>query len=217
MPLKFHTGGSLRRWLGARFGGDFDLGDRVYRRLLHGIGAAILFYYVLPSHLIGWFTPADLLLLGLALVLVLEALRWTVGVELPTIREYERKRIASYTFYAVALVAAVLLFPRPVVFVVVLGTALVDPLIGELRLSDRWRGTYPWFPGVVYVLLGTTALLLGSHWPAFAAVTFSGIAAVVALAAERPKFPAVDDDLAMTLAPAVVLLLLLHFAPGVFP
>jgi hypothetical protein len=217
VPLKFHTDGHLRRWLGARFGGDFDLGDRIYRRLLHLLGAAILLYYVIPRHLVGWFTTADLLLLGLALVIALEILRWTAGVELPTIRPYEKKRIASYTFYAVALVAAVLLFPAPVAFVVVLGTAFVDPLVGELRLSDRWRSTYPWFPGVVYVLLGAGALILAGHWPAFAAVTFAGIGAVVALAAERPKIPNVDDDLAMTLLPALVLLGLLYLAPRVFP
>jgi len=217
VPLKFHSGGGLRRWLGARFGGDLELGDRVYRRILHGLGAAILLYYVLPRHLVGWFTTEDLLLVGLGLVFVLEVLRWTVGVELPTIRPYERTRIASYTFYAIALVAAVLLFPAPVAFVVVLGTAFVDPLIGELRLSDRWRATYPWFPGVVYVLLGASALILVSHWPAFAAVTFAGIAAMIGIAVERPRLRELDDDLAMTLVPAVVLFALLHFLPSVFP
>jgi hypothetical protein len=216
VSLKIHTGGRLRRWLGARFGGDFALGDRVYRRILHGVGAAILLYYVLPTHLLGWFTPEDLLLVGLTLVLLLEILRWTVGVDLPTIRPYEKGRIASYTFYAVALVAAVLLFPEPVAFVVVLGTAFVDPLIGELRVSDRWRPSYPWFPGVVYVLLGASALILVTHWAAFPALILAGIAAVLALAAEFPKISQVDDDLAMTLVPAVVLYALVYLAPGVF-
>jgi hypothetical protein len=217
VTLKFHTGGRLRRWIGARLGGDFELGDRVYRRILHCLGALVLLYFALPRHLIGWFTTEMLLLIALGLVLVLELLRWVIGIELPTIRTYEKARIASYTFYAVALVAAVLLFPLPVALVVVLGTALVDPLIGEVRRSSRWQSTYPWFPGAVYVLLGTGGLVLVAHWPAFAAVIFAGIAAVIALAAERPKIPELDDDLAMTLVPALVLAALLLFSHGIFP
>ena len=217
MPFKVHTGGRWRRWLGARLGGDFELGDRAWRRALHLFGASVLFYYLLPPNLVGGFTREELLLIALGLVLVLEFLRRSAGVELPTIRAYERARIASYTFYAVALVAAVLLFPLPIALVVVLGTAFVDPLIGELRLAPRWQSTYPWFPGVVYVLLGSSALILVTHWPPFAAVVFSGIAAVVALAVERPKIRDLDDDLAMTLVPALLLAGLMLLAPGIFP
>jgi hypothetical protein len=217
VTLKIHTGGRLRRWIGARFGGDFELGDRLYRRFLHCAGALVLLYFLLPYHLVAWFTSAELLLIGLALVIVLELLRRAAGVELPTIRPYEKARIASYTFYAIALVAAVLLFPLPVAVVVVLGTAFIDPLIGEVRGSMRWRATYPWFPGAVYVLLGTSGLILVTRWPAFAAVAFAGIAAVIALAAERPKIPELDDDLAMTLVPALALAALLLYTRGIFP
>ena len=217
MSIKIHTGGRLRRWIGGRLGGDFELGDRAYRRLLHCLGALVLLYFVLPRRLIGSFTAEELLLVGLGLVLVLELLRWVVGVELPTIRSYEKARVASYTFYAIALVAAVLLFPLPVALVVVLGTALIDPLVGELRLSDRWRPTYPWFPGAIYVLLGAGALILVTHWSAFAAVVAAGIAAVIALAVERPKIPQLDDDLAMTLVPGLVLAALIYFVPAIFP
>ena len=206
----------MRRWIGARLGGDFELGDRVYRRFLHCLGVLVLLYFALPRRLVGWFTTEELLLLGLTLVLVLELLRWVAGVELPTIRSYEKARVASYTFYAVALVVAVLLFPLPVALVVVLGTALVDPLIGELRLSDRWRSTYPWFPGAVYVLLGTSGLILVTHWSAFGAVLAASIAALLALVVERPRIPQLDDDLAMTLVPGVVLLALIYYVPAIF-
>ncbi len=89
VTLKLHTGGRLRRWIGARLGGDLELGDRVYRRCIHALGAAVLLYYALPRHLVAWFTPEELLLVGLGLVLALEVLRWSVGVELPMIRSYE--------------------------------------------------------------------------------------------------------------------------------
>ncbi|HLY76690.1 MAG TPA: hypothetical protein VKT21_02240, partial [Thermoplasmata archaeon] len=87
----------------------------------------------------------------------------------------------------------------------------------ELRASVRWRSTYPWLPGAVYVLLAVGALTLVTHWPAFAALAFAGVAAVVAIAFERPKIPHLDDDLAMTLVPAVVLLSLTYFVPSLFP
>lgn len=216
MTLRLHTGGRLRRWIGARFGGDYELGDRIYRRGVHAVGAAVLLYYVLPARFGIWFTPWELLLTGLGLVLVLELLRWTVGVELPMLRSYEKRRVASYVFYAVALVVAVLVFPLSVALVVVLGTAWVDPLIGELRLSARWRPAYPWLPGAMYVLVGTGVLVLVTHWAAFPAVAFAGVGAVVALAVERPKIPEIDDDLAMTLVPGVVLAALVYFGAGLF-
>ncbi len=217
MPLEFHTGGRLRRWLGARLGGDFALGDRAWRRIMHCLGSAILLYYVLPHDLYRGFTLEDVLFLGLTLVLILEALRWIGSAELPTIREYEQRRVASYVFFAVALVAAVVLFPEPIAVVVILGTAFVDPLIGELRLSPRWSATYPWFPLAVYVMLGAGALVLVVHLPAFPAVVAAGIAGVVALAVERPRIRNFDDDIAMTLVPGVVLLLLAYALPMLFP
>lgn len=216
MPLKLHTGGRWRHWLGTTLGGDDELGERVWRRILHLFGGAILLYFVIPYHIVGWFTSEELLLLALGLVLVLEALRWAAGAELPTIRDYEKARVASYVFYAIALVAAVLLFPFPIALVVVLGTAFVDPLIGEIRFSARWRSTYPWLPGVVYALLGAVALVLVAHWTPFASVAAASVAAVVALAVERPKIPNLDDDLAMTLVPALVLAGLMFLLPGIF-
>ncbi len=217
MPLRFHARGRWRAWLGARLGGDAELGDRAWRRVLHAFGAAVLLYFLLPR----WFfvvLPTDaVLLLGLELVLVLEALRLFAGAELPTIREYERARMASYVYYAIALVAAVLLFPFPVASVVVLGTAWVDPLVGELRLSARGLRWYPVLPGVVYVGLGVAVLVFAAHWTLLPAVGLSAVAAAVALAVERPKIPELDDDLAMTLVPALVAELLLLAVPGIFP
>ena len=56
-----------------------------------------------------------------------------------------------------------------------------------------------------------------THWSAFAAVVAAGIAAIIALAVERPKIPQLDDDLAMTLVPGLVLVALIYFVPAIFP
>ena len=180
------------------------------------VGAGVLVYYFLPPRFFIVLPTEAVLLLGLETILVLEALRLFAGAELPTIREYERARIASYAFYAVALVVAVLLFPLPVAAVAVLGTAFVDPLVGELRRSERRRKGYPGLPWVVYALLGSGALVLFGHYPALPSILLASVAATVALAVERPKIPDLDDDLAMTLVPALAVEALIVLAPGIF-
>ncbi|MCI4331646.1 MAG: hypothetical protein L3K19_07370 [Thermoplasmata archaeon] len=215
MGWRLHRGGRLRSWIGARFGGDVVLGDRVWRRCLHVLGVAVLLYYLLPVRLTPWLTTEEVLLAALGLVVVLEAARHAIGVELPTIREHEQHRIASYTWFAVGLVAAVLLFPKPVAVAAVLGTALVDPLIGELRLTETRRRWYPYAPAVIYIALAATSFSVVGGWhvlpTVFAAVTMAGVALLV----ERPKRAWLDDDITMTLVPGLLWTVVLVLSPGV--
>ena len=174
----------------------------------------MLAYYLLPPGFFIVLPTEDVLLLALGVVLVLEAARLLGGLEIPTIREYERRRVASYAWFGVALVAAVVLFPMPVAVTVVLGTALVDPAIGELRRSPRRIARlYPWLPVAAYATLGAVVLSLGG-WAAMRAAPAALGAAVVAVAVERPKINAVDDDLAMTILPALVLVAAGLIGPG---
>ena len=205
MSLRLHRGGRFRRWLGARFGGDEALGDRLWRRILHAIGASSLLYFAVPTDFFVVLPKSVVLLLALTVVLVLEVLRHAVGLELPTLRPYEKQRIGSYVFYAIALTGAILLFPRPIAFAVVLGTSLVDPLAGELRASRRYPRLYPGLPLVTYALLAFAGLAVGGGWPIGVSAGLAVLAAAVAIAVERPKLAWVDDDLAMTFVPALVL------------
>ena len=212
--MRLHTGGRFRRWLGARAGGDFEKGDRLHRRLLHGLGAFAILYLLVPPRLLV-VVPNDVILLAaLELILVVEYLRHVRHWELPTIRPYEVGRIASYVFYAVALTGALLLFPRPIAAAVILGTALVDPLLGELRLrSSRPAGSI--LPGLVgYTFLAGLAFALLGGWRGAALVGFALLAAAIAVAAEWPNWGSVDDDLAMTLVPGAVLTAILLAWPG---
>lgn len=205
MALRLHRDGRFRRWLGARFGGDEVLGDRLWRRALHGVGAAVLLYYPLPTDFFVVLPKEEVLLLALGVVLLLEVLRHAVGLELPTIRPYEAGRVASFVFYAVALAGVVLVFPAPVAAATVLGTALVDPLAGELRESRRFRRGYPVVPLVAYFGLAYVGLALVGGWPAGPSLGLAALAAPIAIAVEWPKIPWVDDDLAMTFVPALAL------------
>lgn len=205
MELRLHRQGRFRRWLGARFGHDEAWGDRIWRRLLHAIGATVLVYYVLPDGVFVVVSKETVLLAALAAVLAIELARHAFGLELPTIRPYESRRIGSYAFYSIALAGAILLFPEPIAVAAILGTAFVDPFAGELRADPGRARWYPALPFVVYAALATAALLGVGRWPLGDGVALALLAAVVGLAAEWPTVPWLDDDLAMTFAPALVL------------
>jgi hypothetical protein len=205
MTLRLHGRGRFRTWLGRHFGGEYELGDRIWRRVLHGLCAGVLVYYFLPTNFFLVAPKAYVLLAALAAVLVLEVLRHSARLELPTLRPYEQRRVASYAFFAIALVAAVLIFPEPVGAAVVLGTALVDPLAGELRAA-RVRSTTLWaVPAVAYAGLAFVGLWAVGRWPLLDSAVLAVVVAPLAIAVERPKYHWVDDDLAMTFAPAVAL------------
>ncbi len=202
---RLHSGGRFRLWLGERFGGDAELGDRLWRRLLHALGAFVLLYYPFPPLLFGLVPKLYLLIAALGLLLALEVLRHLSVVELPALRAYEHRRLASFVFYGVALVLAVVLLPLPIGAAVVLGTSLVDPLIGEVRASPRWRAGYPYVPYAVWVALALVGLVAWGGWPLLPSLGLALGAGALALAVERPKLAWMDDDLAMTFVPALLL------------
>ena len=216
MTVRLHRGGRFRAWVGGRLGGGATLGDRVLRIGLHIAGSVVLLYYLLPPNFFVVFSNEAGLLLALGAVLAVEVLRHAARIELPTIRPYERERVASFAFFAVALVISVLVFPKPVAVAVVLGTALIDPLSGELRFRGRSRATTWLVPILAYALLAAVIFRWVGGWAVASAVVAALGAAVVAVAIERPKWGWYDDDFGMTLVPGVVLTLTLWLWPG-FP
>jgi hypothetical protein len=205
MELKLHRNGRFRRSLGAALGGDEELGDRAWRRIMHTSGAAVLLYYVVPNNFFVIAPKVDILLAALAAVIVLEVLRHAAGLELPTIRPYEAHRVASFVFFSLALVIAVLLFPVPIGAAVVLGTAIVDPIAGELRQEGSSPLLAVGIPLAAYALLAFVGLAAIGGWPAGDSAWLAAAAAPLAVAAEWPKNPWIDDDLAMTLVPGIFL------------
>jgi dolichol kinase len=205
MPPRLHTGGRFRAWLGRRLGGDEELGDRAWRRIIHGAGALVLAYYLVPTDFFVVAPKEYVLLAVLGVALLLELLRHVAGLQLPTIRPYEEHRVASFVFYAVALAGAILLFPLPIAAAVILGVAWVDPLVGELRLRGA-RGAYLWgVPVVAYFLLAVVGMAVLGGWPLVDTLGLAVLAALLGVASERPKLPWLDDDLAMTFVPALAL------------
>lgn len=214
MPARLHFGGRSRRWVGNRLGGDEELGNRVWRRAFHAFGAVVLLYYLLPDRFFIVLPTETVLLLALVAVLVLEGIRLRTGAELPTIRPWEHHRVASYAFYAVALVLAVLVFPEAVAVAVVLGTALVDPVAGELRGRNVSSSVQWGVPILAYAVIGSVSFREIGGWTLPTTVVTAFAAAAIAVAVERPKILWADDDLVMTLVPGTALTLLLLVVPG---
>ncbi len=212
--MRLHRGGRFRAWLGRKLGGDAALGDRAWRRVLHGLGALLLLYYLVPREIVGPISRSDLVLLGLAAVLVFELLRHGAGLELPTIRPHESGRPASFAFFAIALVVALFAFPEPIAALAIAGAALIDPLIGELRLRPGARSLNPALPIVAYGLIAVLALRGIGDWAWGATLDGAALAALLAVGVERLRYPYLDDDLTMPLLPGFVLTLLLLLWPS---
>ena len=86
-----------------------------------------------------------------------------------------------------------------------LGTAVADPVAGELRRGGRSLGVEVLPPFGVYAGLAFVGLAGAGRWPLVPSVALATLAGAIAVAVERPKVAWFDDDLAMTLIPAVVL------------
>jgi len=168
---------------------------RLPRRVIHILSAGLLSYYLLPSDMYGSGLPRELVVLAfLVPVLAVEAYRLARRPKIPGLRENEEKRVSAVAWGAVGLAVSFVFFPQRLVVPCVLGMAFVDPLIGELR--PGWPKCYPYLPAAVYFLI---CLACGLGW------AISILATVVALAAEAPKLPQIDDDFRMLMAPLAAL------------
>ncbi len=215
MAVRLHRGGRTRAWLGRQLGGDAELGDRAWRRVLHFAGAVVLVLFVLPRDVFGVLPTDTVLLIALAAVLVLEALRRTAGWELPTIRAHEQGRVASYAYFAIGLSAAALLFPRTAAVIAILGAATIDPLLGELRARGLPTRRAAAIGLVVYAGMAVALLAVLGGWTVPDALAGGVLAGAVAIAVEGPgALLPLDDDLAMPLLPGLLLAIPLWIAAG---
>ncbi|MGA7476207.1 MAG: hypothetical protein WBW47_03190, partial [Thermoplasmata archaeon] len=96
-------------------------------------------------------------------------------------------------------------FPLPIAAAVVLGTSIVDPVAGELRKQSTSLILTIGLPLVAYGLLAFIGMAAIGGWPPGDSAFLALGAAPLAVAAERPKWPWVDDDLVMTFVPGLFL------------
>ncbi|MBV0925644.1 dolichol kinase [Halomicroarcula limicola] len=161
------------------------MADEVARRLVHVTGSTVPLAHVLAPTVVTWRVVQAFLALSLAVVVVLEFLRLSVGLDWAIYdrltRPYEQDNPAGYALYIVgmALVAGsvgVLGMPVAVAVSAMLMLAIGDPISGLLGSNDASTVKQVW---VLLAMFGVCTLLASPFVPPAAAV-LGGLAATFA-------------------------------------
>ncbi|HHT74541.1 MAG TPA: hypothetical protein PKX52_06525 [Methanomassiliicoccaceae archaeon] len=173
--------------------------EAVLRRAIHLSAPLYLVYYFLPSPLWSGGPPREVGLLAvLLIVLLVEALRLVIGFHVPGLRGYEATRMSAGAWAAIGLAFVMLFFPLSLVAPVVVGMALIDPLISVLRRTP-W---YPWIPLVAHFIL-VLATLLVFYAPSVQVLGAAALASPLAVGVEALRSKRVDDDFLMVVVPLI--------------
>jgi hypothetical protein len=138
--------------------------------------------------------------------LIIELIRIRLGKLVFGMREYERKRLSAYAWFAVGMCTALLFFDMVFVVPVIIGMATIDPIIGEIRF--RKMRLYPMVPFILYAIIMLTCLVLLSYRPYWALAPLTAVGTSSAIYAESWNLRAIDDDFLMIIAPLLTLSLL---------
>lgn len=194
-------------------GSPADRRTRLLRYAIKLAALAVLVYYVLPAKVLG--QPVYLAFpLGALLVGGLEAARLRWGFSLPTLREYERGRVASYVYWAASLGLLVAFFPQVLAVAALLAAAVADVGASTWRAAATSASRNVRYP--TFVLFWATSLPLLAFLPSsplmahgvegslVAALVLAPVGALAAALVEGTRWPGFDDDLLMPLVPALV-------------
>ncbi len=184
------------------------------RRAVHAAVALAPIYYLFPVDLPWLGIPRwVLLVVFLSAMFTFESIRVWKKFTFLGLRPHEKDRLASHAWAAAGLVIVLWLFPHDIASAAIVGWALVDPLMGELRSSKKSKVGVVVLSTLAYL---TLALVMFSLWNERAAAEFivlSIVGAAVAIPSEFVKVRRVDDDFLMSVLPAVGMLLV---AVGLF-
>jgi hypothetical protein len=162
------------------------------------LSSLFVVYYWVPERIAEVdLTRQQIAILGLSLFAVFEAYRIHRGWVFLGLREYERKWVAGYFWGASGYVLALLLFPQRLAMLTILGTTLVDPVLGELRTTTLRR----WGPALGFALWCAIAAVLILVVPLNTPWFFVPLGAAMAVAAEAQRVRFVDDNFVMNIVP----------------
>ncbi|WP_254272786.1 dolichol kinase [Haloarcula marina] len=161
------------------------MADEVARRLVHVSGATVPLAHLLAPDIVSWRVVQAFLAVCLFIVVVLEYIRLSVGLDWAIYerltREYEQDNPAGYALYIVgmALVAGAVGLDGVTTAIAVpamLMLAIGDPISGLLGSADASNVKQAW---VLLVMFGVCTLLAAPFVPPLAAV-LGGIGATFA-------------------------------------
>ena len=174
----------------------------LFRRLFHFCAPLILLYYIVPDIFL-WLPKFWWVLIVLACIMIVEAVRLGTGRVFFGLREYEGKQLSAYAWAGIGITLGFAFFQPMFVACVVFGIGWVDPLIGEMRRQRKMR-YYPHAPLLVYFLIVTGCLIVLSDINLLTIMILGAVASASAIAIEKPRLP-VDDDFLMLIVPLIVM------------
>jgi dolichol kinase len=186
------------------------MADEVARRLVHMSGAVVPLSYLLEGDFVSWRVVQAFLGVALVVVVVLEYLRLSVGLDWAIYdrltREYEQDNPAGYALYIMGMAAVAgaveLGLPTDAAVAAMLMLAIGDPISGLLGSAGPSNIKQTW---VLLVMFGVCTLLSSCFVPMAAAL----IGAVAATFADgvKPTIAGyvIDDNLSIPVLGAVVM------------
>ena len=178
-----------------------------FRRVFHTFAASFLFYYLLPDE--EWINLGKIIIpIIIVLCMILVEYRRIRGAidhqRFFGLRNYEKKRPASYLYFGVAVLLLFLLFPQQIAIPCLLCASFTDPIIGESRYYFGKKRAY--IIGFVFSMFFFVVSWYRADWWILLLVPLIG--ATGAVIGEVKKLKLVDDDFLIQMLPAVLLLLM---------
>ena len=180
----------------------------ICRRVIHLSGPLVLIFYLMPDPFM-WISKTSWVLIGLATILILEAIRLSTGRVFFGLRNYEENRLSAYAWGGIGVAIALLFFPMPFAIASIVGVCWADPLIGEMRKWKKMR-LYPALPLIVYFMIVAICLFLFSDIRLLIVILLALAGSMTAIAVEKPKL-SVDDDFLMLVVPLFIMTLLYEY------
>jgi dolichol kinase len=178
-----------------------------FRRVFHTFAASFLFYYLLPDE--EWINLGKIVLpITIVLCMVVVEYRRIRGdldhQRFFGLRNYEKKRPASYLYFGVAVLILFLLFPQQIAIPCILCASFTDPIIGESRYYLGKKRAYA-ISFIISVFFFLVTWYRADWW---VLILVSLLGATGAVMGEAKKLKLVDDDFMIQMLPAVLLLLM---------
>jgi dolichol kinase len=178
-----------------------------FRRVFHTFAASFLFYYLLPDE--EWVNLGKIILPVIIILCMVVVEYQRIRGDLNHqrffgLRNYEKKRPASYLYFGVAVLLLFLLFPQQIVIPCILCASFTDPLIDESRYYLGKKRAY--VIGFVVSMFFFLVTWYRADWWLLILVPLLG--ATGAMMGEVRKLKLVDDDFMIQMLPAVFLLLI---------
>ena len=178
-----------------------------FRRVFHTFAASFLVYYLLPND--KWINIGKIIIPVIIIfcMVIIEYRRIRGDLDHKRffgLRNYEKKRPASYLYFGVAVLLLFLLFPQQIAIPCILCASFTDPIIGESRFYLGKKRAY--VIGFVISVLFFLVTWYRADW--WVLILISLLGATGAIIGEAKKLKLLDDDFMIQMLPAVLLVLM---------